>query len=445
MILGRKFRGRLRATVVLSAATLTGLAHAQQSEPGMAAGTARTAAEAGTRLELSIGASHSDNINRVPSPEEEGTIGQAGLLLNHSHESRRLRTNVNANVAYQHYLDGAFDDDVIGGADGALTVAVVPERFEWVVEDSFGQLATDPFAASTPENRENVNVFSTGPDFIQRFGAVTSLRLSGRYTSADYETSAIDSERHSGALSLVRALSSSSNLSLNATGEKVEYDDELDTSYEIYQGFVRYDVRSARTTLSADLGYTVLDDGSETSDGLLLNLSVSRQVSAASSLIFSIGTQFSDSGDLFRMTNLQSQNVVASSDPFESRFASIGWDFRHHHTSFGLAAQVRKEDYENVGSLDRTTTAYSAYLTRQLSRRMDFRMQVEFEEEDFDVLGFEDKELLANASLGWTLGRMTALRLQYDRFDRDSTDSSTGYTEDRVSLFITWSPLAQQR
>lgn len=395
-------------------------------------------------MELSVGASHSDNINRVPGAEEEGTIGQVGLLLNHGRESRRLRTSVNANVAYQHYFDGLFDEDVIGGADGALTVAIVPERFEWVVEDSFGQLATDPFAASTPENRENVNVFSTGPDFIQRLGAATSLRLSGRYTTSDYETSAVDSERQSGAVSLVRALSSSSNLSLNATGEKVEYDDVLDTSYEIYQGFVRYDVRSARTTLAADLGYTILDDGSDTSDGLLLNLSVSRQISTASSVVFGIGTQFSDSGDLFRMTNLDSQNVVASSDPFESRFASLGWDFQYNRTSFGLAAQVRKEDYENIGSLDRKTTSYSGYFTRQLSRRMDFRMQVQLEEEDFGSLGFEDQELLANASLGWTLGRMTGLRLQYDRFDRDSTDNGTGYTEDRVSLFLTWSPLGQR-
>src|SRR5690606_21025406 len=153
------------------------------------------------------------------------TIGQLAVGLLWQEERRRLRADVDVDVSYQHYFDDEFDDDLFGGIDGMLLLGLVPERIEWLIQENFGQTRIDPLGAVTPNNREDINHFTTGPDVTLRFGQATSLRLSGRYSATDYETSVLDGTSRLGMLSLIRHLSPASALSLSGSHERVEYDD----------------------------------------------------------------------------------------------------------------------------------------------------------------------------------------------------------------------------
>ncbi len=420
---------------------------------GAAAQTAPVATQPADRNgELSFavtgGASWSDNVRRVPTDEESGTIGRAGVEFGYQQQSRRIDTDIDLNLGYEHYFDDAFDDDVVGGVDARLSLAIVPERFLWFFQENYGQITSDPFAASTPENRENINYFTTGPDLMFNFGSATTARLSGRYSDVQYEVADTDNQQYGGLLSLARRLSGTATLSLNVEGTRFEFDDQaLNTDYDRYLGYLRYEVQGARTGLSIDAGYTSMDIDGETPDGLLGRVTVSRRVSPAAILAFSLGQQFSDSGDLFRAgqdmggVSLDGASIVGTSDPFQSRTASINYDFNRHRTTFGFGASYAKESYETLSQLDREVTTYEAYFGRQLSRVMDVRLFAQIEQEKFATTGFDDDELRAGAYLNWILGRRLSLRLQYDRFDRDSSDSTTDYTENQASVFLIWSPL----
>ncbi|HEY6644768.1 outer membrane beta-barrel protein [Povalibacter sp.] len=435
---------RLRAAIA-STMALAGAVAAAQAAPAATQSPARNG-------ELSIavtgGASWSDNVGRTPSDEESGTIGRAGVELGYQHQSRRIDTSVDLNAGYDYYFDDIFDNDVVGGVDATLNLGIVPERFLWFFQENFGQITSDPFAASTPDNRENVNYFTTGPDLLFNFGSATTARLSGRYSDAQYEVADTDGQQYGGALSLARRLSGTATLSLNVEGTRFEFDDQaLNTDYDRYLGYLRYEVQGARTGLAVDAGYTTLDIDGETSGGLLGRVTLSRRISPASTLDFSIGQQFSDAGDLFRDgqntggVSLDSASIVGTGDPFESRTASIGYNFNRNRTGFGFDASYGKETYETSSEFDRTLTTYGAYYTRQLSRAVDIRIFAQLEHEKFETTDFDDDELHAGAYLNWALGRTLALRLQYERFDRDSFDAGTDYTENQASLFLIWSPL----
>jgi hypothetical protein len=394
------------------------------------------------------GATYSDNIGRVSSDEQDGSIGVVGTQLAYVQESRRFKTDVDLNAAYEHYFDDTFDDGVVGGVDASLDLSIVPDRFMWVFLENFGQIQSNRFASTTPENRENINYFTTGPDFIFHFGDSMSLTLSGRHSEIDYEKQNLDGQQDGGGLSLARQLSGKSNLSFNVEAERLSFDDEAaNASYDRQRAFLRYDATVARTSLKVDAGYTGLKIGGEKSSGLLARLSLSRQISPGATLSLSAGSEFSDSADLFRSgqdrngVSLQTTGLDASSDPFTSRFGSIGFEFNRHRTTFGVSAQYSKEEYETQTALDRTVTSWGVNLGRQISAALNVRLFAALDQRRSDQVVFDDDELRAGANAELAIGRSLALRLQYQRYDRDSSIASTDYTENQVSLFLLWSPV----
>ena len=152
--------------------------------------------------------------------EESETIGTAGLLLGITTDRPKLDADVAAHLEYRHYLDDTFDSEVVGGVNAFVAYAFIPERFIWVVEDNFSQISSDITAVDTPDNRENVNFLSTGPDFTIGLTARTSLQLSGRVSDEYYEERETDSQGLSGSLALIRQMSDASSVSLNGSHQR---------------------------------------------------------------------------------------------------------------------------------------------------------------------------------------------------------------------------------
>ena len=137
-----------------------------------------------TRFSVSAGVTHTDNVGRVSANEESELIPEAGLQLWFT-RAGRLDADLAMDLRYLTYVDDTFDDELLGGLDGRLSFAFVPDRFMWVVEDNFGQSFIDPQAIETPGNRQNFNYFSTGPTLVLPLGTRMDLSISGRWSDVD--------------------------------------------------------------------------------------------------------------------------------------------------------------------------------------------------------------------------------------------------------------------
>ena len=312
-------------------------------------------------------------------------------------------------------------------------------------------MAVDPFAVITPDNRENINYFTTGPDFTLHFGSDTSLRFSGRYSATNYETSEFDSNQTGGSISFARQMSSSGRLSLNLEGSQVKFDNQaVNTDYDRYAAYARYEMEGKRTTMTVDAGYASLDIDGDTSDGLLARLSLSRRMSQSSTIEFMLGSQFSSAGDLFRGmqgfdgASTDPSRVTGSGDPFENHYASLNYDFARNRTGIGISVQYNEERYETDTALDRNFWSWNAYLSRDMSSRMQGRIYVRLEREDFATVDFDDQTLRVGGYLDWLLGRTLSLRLQYEHTDRNSSAAASEYTENLASLYVIWTPVRRR-
>jgi len=391
------------------------------------------------------GVGYSDNIGRVPANETDETIGTLGVELTWAERSRRIRGDADIDLSYFEYMDNTYDSEVLGTANGTLGLAIVPETLQWVFQDSFGQAQSDPFAPSTPETRENLNYFSTGPDLTVRLGSTGFGRLFGRWSTTAYERSPLDADRTTGGVAFGRRASPRSEVSLNAVTESVDFDQAINTDFDRDSVYVGWNLDASRTVIDAQVGYTWLQrDGADQTGNALVNVVVTRDLTASSVLALTLGTQLGDAGDSLR-TELQGgvvggggSQITATADPFENRVVSLEWRYLRGRNGFSLGASWNKDDYETQRQLNRKRMAYTASLTRQLATTLDFELLGTLEHEDFDTLTVDADELRMQALLNWRAWRTMGIRLSAERYDRDTSNGTGEYEENRVFLTLAY-------
>jgi hypothetical protein len=150
------------------------------------------AADADVDLGVELTAGYTNNLLRQ-SDGDDDVPASFGFTGNWVETTRHFSADVEGRVDGIKYFNDTWDDEVLGQIDGSLTWWAVPERFAWVVENVYGQVATNPFESISPANRENTNFFSTGPDWYMPFAERMRAYFGGRYGSVQYGTSDSDS------------------------------------------------------------------------------------------------------------------------------------------------------------------------------------------------------------------------------------------------------------
>jgi hypothetical protein len=409
------------------------------------------AARADITYEVEAGVGHSDNVTRTDAAQTDDSLASLGLNLNWRERTRRLQGDVVTDVSYVEYLDDTYDAEVIGNANANLVFAIVPETFTWQLQDSFGQARTNPFEPVTPDNRENINYFTTGPDVRFRLGSQMTLQVYGRYTTTDYEESPLDSERTSAGLGLFRDLSAASRVGINAVVDESEFDDAVTPSYERRSTYLSYDLTAGRTQVAAQVGYSEVEiDGQEGDGGALVNIRVTRDLSASSSLMVSASRQFTDAGEaLGGMAGGEfgggaggglggGGELTASGAPYEGTDYAVAWQFEKRRTSVNLGVNWSESDYETQPLLNRKSRSYFGSFGRQLRPTLRLELNMNYLSEEFASATFEAEDFETSLNLDWQMSRRLGLRVSAERYDHD-TDSGTGeFVENRYFLYLTY-------
>jgi len=414
-----------------------------------AAGVMALIVAAPSRAEISAsadaGVGYSDNITRVPDNESSETIGTMGLDLFWQERTRRLRGDATVDLAYYEYMDNTYDSELVGTANGTLAFGIVPEIFNWVVQDSFGQAQSDPFAASTPGTREDLNYFTTGPDLTVRLGANGFGRLFGRWSSTDYEDSPLDAERTTAGVAIGRRPSARSELSLNAVTESIDFDDVQNTDFDRDSVFVGWQLNASRTTIDANVGYTWLErDNGDKEGSALISLFLTRDLSASSALRLTLSQQLGDAGDSLRsqlegsVVGGAAGQITATSDPFESQLISLDWTYTRGRTGFLLGASHIEDDYQTASQFDSKRNSFTAGVNRRMGSALTLDFRATLDKEKFTSAAQESEELRLAAALDWRAWRTLGLRLLVERFDRDSNTGLTEYEENRAFLTVAY-------
>ncbi len=400
-------------------------------------------------VEFDIGIGKTDNVARTATNEMEETIGLLGLDFDLSHDSRKINADIRSRFAYMEYFDDTFDNEIIGGFAGVADYQIVDERFFWEVQYNWGQQLQNNFQPSRPDNREDISLLTTGPTFIQPIGERNFIRLQALHTTLEYETQPFDFDRDLGMVGFGRQVTANSSLSLNASAQRVEFDNTFFAPYDSQEFFVRYDFEDSRNTLTANIGHTSIEAGGLEGDGLLYSLDWTRQVTARTSFQLGAGSRYSDQGDIFQIFQSSTQSVGGTGNfsplgmPFRNDFGSASMRFGADRTTLSLQALFSKEDYElsdDSLQLDREFFSFEMEIEREMSRKFFMLISGTYRIAEYDVFNREDKDLQGRIRFGYRFNPAFNVSLSYAYLRRESTDITSESVENRTVLQFGYIP-----
>ncbi len=409
--------------------------------------------------DVSVGVGYSDNITRTELDPVDDVIGILGLRFDLDQSTARIDANIRSNAYFLTYDKGTFDDEVIAAVAASVEISLIEERLNWYFGDYFGQQQIDVFQPVRPDNREDVNYFTTGPNIRLPLGVRTAFGADLRYTNVEYEFRTDDNVRGSARVWLGRDISEARTLSINAFAESVEFDDpQFTQDFDRFEGFLRWDGGAGRNAtglapavgrnvFGIDVGYTELEVDLETASGYLVRADWTRTMTARSTLVMRAGSRYSDQGDIFGDYQNVARGIGDTEDidgdgrPFRNNFFDISYNTQRRLTWVSLQLGWSQEDYELGFDRDRDIFWGRLVLERDFSDKTFVYLNSRFDVRDYKYdPPRKDDDLSIEISFGYRLGRRVTVALQYRYFQRNSTAAAADFKEHRGFLTFTYTP-----
>ena len=402
---------------------------------------------------IAAGVIETDNVLRTENDRVSDTIGELTADIAAHQQTRRLDVDVLSDLQYLTFAHDYFSNELVGNFIGSGTLAIVPQAFEWVGQDNFGQQQLSPTVAVTPANLENINYFTTGPNFMLPLSSLLRAQVSLRYSDVYYQKSDLNNNRGDASLALIRSLSASSNVSLDVAAERIDFQNSaLNPDYTTEEAYARYEAQGARTKLTADVGYDKVQGLSETGGGALVHFDVTRVLSPSSKLELSFGQDLSDTGNLLRQ--LQALNGLAvngtflqrDNDPFTNRYGSLAWTFDRFRTHLSVDVARYEERHVEDFTLNQDRWQFDASLRRDIAPTLTATIGASYARADYSFAAASYTNFVGSAGLEWRAGRHLNVRAEYDHFDQrgsvlqtdESLENGFSYLENRFSVTIGW-------
>ena len=319
---------------------------------------------------LSAGVTHSDNVARTDTAEESETSGEAGLFASFAYARQRYEASLDADLQYRTHSFGNYSDQLVGGAAANARYRMFRELVTWAVEDNLGQALIESRNTATPDNTQNLNVFSTGPDINIPLGSRTGINLQGRWTAVSYQKSDFGNRRVYGSVGLSRRIGQRATVSLNGSTSHTEFSSLPSSSdYDVRSAYLGWNVEGSRTRLGLNAGYSTLKDQLDSSGGATLSLELTSKVTTRTTMSLHAGRDYGDGSDALRReqgiggVSVTDRPVAVSSDPQRADYATVSWSAAGSRGGLTLSADWRREDHSRSADLDRRSVGGRLGLT----------------------------------------------------------------------------------
>ena len=405
--------------------------------------------------ELRAGYLITDNIFRTSTDETSDFVWTGGMSLDFTEETSRISADIRGVINYLNY-DRTYESESIGGLNAKVDFTLVNERLIWTFRDNYGQRLLDSFGTPNAANREDVNIFSTGPILQMPIGSRQFVGLEGRYSSYTYDVSANDNDRIFGRVRLGRRTSKDASISLDLTTERVDYSGEsLSGDVDLNELFIAYEVQSTRNIFKVEAGYTQMDFGDNILDGSMLRINWTRVSSLTYRFLFSGGSQYSTQGDIFRFSQSNGReiggtvDVVGINAPFRSHFFYTRYNLDRERTRIAVELEWNQDDYEFQASsgpdgaleaLDRDVVRARFFVERDISRKFFANFSLGVRTRKYKYIDREDDDFRIAATLGYRFSPAFNMFVSHRYFKRDSSDSVNEFVENRAFFGISYVP-----
>ncbi|MCY7353507.1 MAG: hypothetical protein LH470_00165 [Lysobacter sp.] len=399
---------------------------------------------------LNAGVERNDNLLLTETDPVSENILRAGIGFLLSEETSAVQTSITGSAEYRNY--DAFPDAVDGTLTGRLNWNAVPERLSFTIEDNLALQSINTLAADSPGNRQQVNVLSLGPTLFFDLARGLKGQAELRYISSDAEvTDEFNSQRLGLALRTVKELSTTSRVSLNLQGQRVDFDNDIVArDYTRYDVFARYARNLARFEIGLDAGYSRLAyrDGNDTRSEPLLRADLGWSPSERHRLNLRASRQFSDAAtDALAGVEDATATVpgtvllgdaVVNASAYEERRLSLGYVFTNTRLTLTFEPYINRLDYVDSNEFDQDGHGAIFDLSVHLRPRLSLGMFATLENIAYSQLDIKQETRRYGVHVRRDWSRHWSGRIEWSRYERRSTVLGEDADQNLLYLSMTY-------
>jgi hypothetical protein len=404
------------------------------------------------RIDYSIdaGIERDDNVTLSATDPVEQDIWRIGVGFALEESTSTVQARLAGRVDHRRYED-IYPDATDRMLEGRLNWMLVPDRFGIVVEDSYGVQTINRFAPAAPDNRQQVNVLSLGPNFYFNVGGPLRGQAELRYIDSDAEvTQDFNSSRVAGALRIIKDIDPTSSLSFNLQAQDVDFDNDLFArDHERVEAFATYRRQYARFDMQLDAGWSRLDyDDGESRDNPLLRAELGWTPSERSRFRVDASNQFSDAatsaldtiggtGGIPASVMTGTSRVTASA--YEVLEIGAGYEYTGVRTSFSLSTYHQDLDYVDAGTANEEGRGATATFGYRLQPSLTLRGSASADRTEYDPpASRRENNRLYSLALEKQWSRHWSSTLSVVRYRRDSSVDTAGFEQNVIYLGVAY-------
>lgn len=394
-------------------------------------------------IHYSIGSTltHSTNLNHEPIPVNDELSQSVRGVVSAVENSASIVANVDMSVEAIHYTNNLASDSSNGQLLGNALWNIRPGMFAWYVSDVYTQTAIDTLVSDTPANRQNVNAFSTGPNYYLRINRRSNFELDGRLERYTYEDIIANNnnDRATTIAKLDYAFNPALNTNLNYQITYVTYDDQvINTDFSRNDVFLGAEYARGVNTVNMEAGYTSVNNyqiNDVTASRYLVSLQNQRTRNTV--IRAEYNRELSDSGiDVFNITTAGNPVVSVNSDLYVRTTSSVNMINTMSSGVLTINAHKIDSDYLSAVNLDQSLRAI--YITNlwNLHRRSTLIFDGSYTQTRFQFINRIDDDYLYGMTYTYGITRHVNFDLRAEQVERQSTDLQYNFDDTRIILTL---------
>lgn len=413
---------------------------------------------------VEAGIEQSDNINRSEGNPVSQTLLVPRYTFTYDQSGSTLQAHAIGQVEYLNYLQGDFDNRVLGALAGSLNWDIVPQRLALSVLDAGTVQSVDVLTGNTPGNLQQVNVLSLGPVLSFRMGGTWHGQLEAHYIDTiASQSKGFNTQREMGAFRLMDDLNATDQISGNVEAEHVHLQNPdlvaagpIGDGYDRYNAYLHYLSNLNHVTVDLTLGGSRYSFNGTAPDenGVLARARVdwrlglhntfsiggAREVTDAAEdmLLYPdqlIAVRDMGAGDLL---GLGVGNAVVTPDVYRERLldANYAWGGDRLHVSVG--PYYRRINYIGDATLDRNERGAGMDVSWRLSPVMTLAFDAGVVRTDYTAIDRVDNTYGFGPSLTDQLTPHWSWRAAVIHNHRSSTEAGRGYSENAAFFILAY-------
>lgn len=397
--------------------------------------------------DVSAGLEYIDNVQYTPDNEISDTIrfvrGNIRLIEN----SRSFQSRTSGIFDYYNYVNDSYTSDTYLRLDTLNTVFLGSEKYRLNIDDHLSYVPITAENANTPDNRQQINLFSIGPFVRVDLSSTNYIELEYRYEDYYEQITDFDSTNNSVWVRLGHRTSPITQFLFGYSYRDIDFKAEGSIDYLREDGYLRYENTSAITAYYLEAGLTqITRSDNTTEEGNRFMAGISRQINPAHGIGLHYREELSSNAQelgAIRVTDPGSIPAApgevltaGSAELFELSSFTLDYLINEPQTQVRLGLASSVIDYLSAAGSDENNLIFSAEYTYIFGNQSTMLVLFGYREREFVDLRRFDYVKHVNVMYSYPLRRNWTLNTNFSYEDRNSTDPGSIYEVGRLGVSL---------